>query len=361
VPATGKCARRFVAPFQTMNSLTDQSSPARLERLRAHLCDLQDSIRDALIAARSTVAAQGFAEIAAQTSADTIYQIDRVSEEAITRWFESNWPQDEPVQLEMEGLPDGEVVCFPSGTRVEDTRWKCLLDPIDGTRGLMYDKRSAWSLAALAPQRGQETGLRDIVVAAMTELPTSKAGLGDQVSGVRGCGRAGLVCQRIDLSSGERTSWAPSPSKARDFKHGFAGWARFFPEGKSLLARVEEELWDELYGLGSTVSPLIFDDQYICSGGQFFEILVGHDRMQGDLRPLAYAKLGFDSVLVCHPYDVCTGFLLQEAGGILESPDGTPLDAPLDTTSSVSWMAYANEELALQVRPILSRLRREYL
>jgi len=181
------------------------------------------------------------------------------------------------------------------------------------------------------------------------------------VSGVRGCGREGLVCERINLSNGEHLSWMPSPSKARDFKHGFAGWARFFPEGKSLLARVEEELWDELYGLGSTVSPLIFDDQYISSGGQFFEILVGHDRMQGDLRPLAYAKLGFDSVLVCHPYDVCTFFLLQEAGGVVEAPDGTALDGPLDTTSSVSWMGYANEELALQVRPILARLQREYL
>lgn len=344
-----------------MNHSTSTDDPARLDTLRSALCDLQNSIRDALIAARSTDAAQGFADIAAQTSADTIYAIDRVSEEAITGWFEANWPGGEPVELVMEGLEDGEIVCFPPGTCAQNTKWKCILDPIDGTRGLMYDKRSAWSLAGLAPQRGSDTRLGDICVAAMSELPTSKAGLADQVSGVRGCGRDGLKCERINLSNGERQRWTPSPSRARDFKHGFAGWARFFPEGKSLLARMEEQLWDELYGLGSTVSPLVFDDQYISSGGQFFEILVGHDRMQGDLRPLAYAKLGFDSVLVCHPYDVCTYFLLQEAGGVVEAPDGTALDAPLDTTSSVCWMAYASEELACQVRPILARLQREYL
>ena len=344
-----------------MKHSTESDNPARLEVLRALLCDLQNSIRDALLAARATEAAQGFAQVVAQTSADTIYAIDRVSEEAIVSWSEANWPSSEPVELVMEGLEDGQVVCFPPGTSVENTKWKCLLDPIDGTRGLMYDKRSAWSLAAIAPQRGNDTCLRDICVAAMSELPTSKAGLADQVSGVRGCGRAGLVCERVALSGGASTSWKPTPSRAHDFKHGFAGWARFFPEGKSLLAKVEEELWDELYGLGSTVSPLIFDDQYISSGGQFFEIMAGHDRMQGDLRPLAYAKLGFDSVLVCHPYDVCTYFLLQEAGGIVEAPDGTPLDAPLDTTSPVCWMAYANEELAEQVRPILARLRKKYL
>src|SRR5690606_26364312 len=130
--------------------------------------------------------------------------------------------------------------------------------------------------------------------------------------------------------------------------------------GKSLLAKVEEELWDELYGLGSSTAPLIFDDQYICSGGQFFEILIGHDRMQGDLRPLAYQKLGFGSSLMCHPYDVCTMMLLQEAGGVVEAPDGSTLDALLDVTSPVAWIGFANENLAKQVRPILRRLLGEY-
>jgi hypothetical protein len=97
------------------------------------------------------------------------------------------------------------------------------------------------------------------------------------------------------LRTGQRQPLPLRPSQASDFKHGFASLARFFPEGKSLMAKVEEELWDELYGLGSTSSPLVFDDQYIATGGQIYELLIGHDRMLGDLRPFALKKLGFDS------------------------------------------------------------------
>ena len=142
--------------------------------LRGLLCDLQDSIREVLLAARTQHSTTEFARVAGQTSADTIYAIDRVSEAAIIEWFSHHWPATHPVELVMEGIEEGEGVCFPAGTQVENTKWKCILDPIDGTRGLMYDKRSAWSLAALAPQQGPQTALRDIQIAAMTELPTSK-------------------------------------------------------------------------------------------------------------------------------------------------------------------------------------------
>ena len=330
---------------------------AEAESLRASLCDLQNSIRDALIQERR----DEWALVVGQTSADTIYALDRVSEAAISRWFGAHWPAAEPVELIMEGLEDGEVVTFPPGTPVEATKWKCILDPVDGTRGLMYDKRSAWSLAGLAPQRGAATNLADICVAAMTELPTSKAYLADQVSGVVGCGRDGLVCERVNILNGARESWTPRPSTAGDFRHGFAALARFFPEGKALLSRVEEELWGELVGLGAEASPVVFDDQYISSGGQLFEILVGHDRMQGDLRPLAYAKLGLGSTLVCHPYDICTAFLLREAGGVVEGAAGEELCAPLDTLSAVCWVGFANERLAASVRPVLRRLIETHL
>lgn len=329
------------------------------ERIRALLCHLQDHIRDALIAARDTPQAEQFAAVAAVTDADTIYHIDRVSEAAIEAWFAAHWPADLPVQVVMEGIADGEVVTFPRGTPVGDTHFKCILDPIDGTRNLMYDKRSAWALAAVAPQRGEQTRLRDLTVAAMTELPTRKAWASDQISGVKGCGPRGLVAERIDVRGGTRQPLPLRPSQATDFKHGFASLARFFPEGKTLLAQIEERLWDELYGLGSTASPLVFEDQYITTGGQLYELMIGHDRMLGDLRPLALRKLGFVSSLVCHPYDICTALLLREAGGLVEAPDGGPLDAPLDTTAAVAWMGYANRTLAEQVRPRLTRLLKE--
>jgi len=218
----------------------------------------------------------------------------------------------------------------------------------------MHDKRSAWSLAALAPQRGGRTELRDIVVAAMTELPTSKQGHADQLSAVRG---GGVVAHTVDLAKGRRRRWRPQPSRAEGFEHGFASIARFFPEGKALLGAVEEDLWRALGLHGKDGGQRVFDDQYISTGGQLAELIVGHDRMLGDLRPAAYAKLGFSAAtLCCHPYDICTALIAREAGCVIEAPDGRPLRAPLDTTTPVAWMGYANAGLARQVRPHLRRI-----
>jgi len=62
----------------------------------------------------------------------------------------------------------------------------------------------------------------------------------------------------------------------------------------------------------------------------------------------------------CIPYDVCIAMPLQEAGAVVEAPGGEPLKAPLDTTSPVAWMGYANPVLAGQIRPLLKRLMEEY-
>ncbi len=332
---------------------------SQLGRARLLLCALQDHIRDTLVRERAR-ATTDLAGVAAVTAADTIYQIDKVSEEAILGWFDAHWPKAWPVEVVMEGL-EGEATTFPRGTPVAKTRWKCILDPIDGTRGLMYDKRPAWSLAGLAPQRGARTHLGDIVVAAMTELPTSKQWRADQISVVRGAGPRGIVSEWVDVRARKRGKVRLTPSRAGDFKHGFSSLARFFPDGKALLAGLEEALWADVHHEVPAGTPLVFDDQYISTGGQLYEILVGHDRFVGDIRPLAFAKLGLNSALVCHPYDICTALVAQEAGVIVEAPLGGALKPVLDTTSPVSWVAFANPKLARILRAPLRRLIRERL
>jgi len=205
-------------------------------------------------------------------------------------------------------------------------------------------------LAALAPQRGAETKLSDLFIAAMTELPTTKQWRADQISAVRG---RGIVAESVNVFDNTRAPIKLEPSKASDFRHGFATIVKFFPEGRVLTARLEERLWERICGLGRTHAPLIFDDEYISTGGQFYELLAGHDRMIGDLRPLICKAAGHDSSLVCHPYDACTMLILEEAGVIIESPGGGKVDAPLDTTSAVAWIAFANETLASLARPAL--------
>ncbi len=329
------------------------------EAPRALLSSLGVTVRDqVLAAARLARTTDALATVAAVTSADTIYAIDRVGEEAIAEWFAVNWPADEPVEVVMEGIAEGERLTFPRGTPVETTKWKVIIDPIDGTRGLMYDKRSAWFLAALAPQKGLATSLADVVVASMTEIPTSKQWRSDQVSAVRG---AGVVAESFDLIRRGRVPLSLQPSRASDLRNGFVSVVKFFPEGKVLLARVEEALLQRLGEVGTGVVSMVFDDQYLSSGGQVFELMAGRDRLVVDLRPLAFRALGLASPLACHPYDICTALLLEELGGVVEQPDGSPLDAPLDTTTPVAWVGYANRALAERVRPVLRAVCDELL
>ncbi len=332
---------------------------AFLASARGLLCDLGVAVCGGVIEARRASSAGELGAVAAVTAADTIYAIDRVGEAAIGAWFEANWPATEPVEVVMEGLADGTVLTFPRGMPVAATKWKAILDPIDGTRCLLYDKRPAWSLAALAPQRGAATSLRDIVVAAMTEIPTTKQWRADQVSGVRG--RGVVAVARDLLRGGGPVALELRPSAAGDLQHGFCSLVKFFPEGKALTARLEEMLLARLGETGRGAASPVFDDQYVCSGGQLYELMAGRDRATVDLRPLVFRKLGVASPLACHPYDVCTAMLLVEAGGVVESPDGALLDAPLDTTTPVAWVGYANERLAARMRPVLRELCAELL
>jgi fructose-1,6-bisphosphatase/inositol monophosphatase family enzyme len=308
-----------------------EPDPGDAAGARRLLCELGDHLRDLVVEARAGGAVMD--EVVGATPADTIYGADAITEAALLGWFERRWPG---VEVVSEGL-DGPVA-------VGSPAWTVIVDPVDGTRGLMHDKRSAWSLAAAAPHGGRSG---DIVAAAMTEIPTTKQWAADQLSAVRG---GGVVAERVDVVSGGRRPLAVRPSSATDLEHGFAQLAKFFPAGKAALAAIEEALLERL---GAEV---VFDDQYLASGGQLHELVVGHDRFVADLRPLVAP-----GALACHPYDVCCALVLEEAGGVVTDPWGAPLDVPLDTTTGVAWAGYANRDLAERIGPVLAAVLHEHL
>jgi fructose-1,6-bisphosphatase/inositol monophosphatase family enzyme len=302
--------------------------PTSAEDVRGRLCALGDHIRGVVTGARG----MDMAVVEGVTVADTIYAVDRVADDVLVDWFGEHWPG---VELVTEGLDEPVVI---GG----EAAWTVIVDPIDGTRSFMYDKRPAWCLAAAAPRGGS---LRDVVAAAMTELPVTKQGAADQLSAVRG---GGLVAERIELRDGRRSPLTVRPSAATDLEHGFAGLAKFFPPGKVALARIERALFERLG------SRTVFDDEYLASGGQLHELITGRDRFVADLRPFVAP-----GALACHPYDICTAMLLEEAGGVVTDPLGDPLDLPLDTTTPVAWAGYANPTLAARIGPVLAELVRE--
>lgn len=300
--------------------------------------------------------------VTAVRGGDAIYRIDADVEAVLVAACEV-WAQDGPLVLVAEGISESGEQVFPEGARAEDASFRLIVDPIDGTRGLMYDKRGAWVLSAVAPNWGPATRLRDTVCAVMTELPTSRARYADQLWALRGSGVDGIT---LDLAQEPPTVARPAtlaPSPATDLRHGFASIVKFFPGGKELTVRLEEALFAELMGIPEDGTPLLFDDQYASSGGQLYELMAGHDRFIADLRPLILPRAcaGEQVGRLCaHPYDLCTALIAEEAGVVVTDADGNPLDAPLSVHDNVAWIGYANAELQARIEPVLQRLLREF-
>jgi hypothetical protein len=187
----------------------------------------------------------------------------------------------------------------------------------------------------------------------MTELPTSKMGWGDVLWAIKGQGAHG-VREAITPDIVPAAQDLPLvPSRADTLAHGFATVSNFFPGTKVLASELMERLVRELVGPADVTRATVFDDQYISTGGQFYELIVGHDRFNADLRPTFYRMQGQAEGLCCHPYDCAAMLIAEEAGVILTDERGQPLDGPLDVTTGVSWVAYANAKLRERIEPVL--------
>lgn len=285
---------------------------------------------------------------------DTIYRIDEKGEEVLIEECEA-WGRETPFILVAEGVPGNGWRAFPEGTPIEDATFLLIVDPIDGTREIMYDKRSAWALAAIAPNRGADTTLADVTMAVMTELPTTRHLYGDTLWAVRG---EGAYAERQNLLTGDVETFVPRPSRAATVAHGFASITKFFPGCKVKAAQMEEALFAAVLGDDDGGNPLAFDDQYVSTGGQLYELIVGHDRFNADLRPVFMGAK--TTKLCCHPYDICTEIIAREAGVIVTNEHGAPISSLLDIREPVSWIGYANERIAAQLAPEIKRLLPDY-
>ncbi len=319
--------------------------------LLAPIQDLHRRIRRDVVEACERAAVAALSGIASDDEGDTIYAIDRVAEHVLVGQIEQTIASAEaPVLLVAEGLPGGEVV-VPAGADRRAVRWVIIVDPIDGTRGLMYQKRPGWILTGVAAGPAPRT-LADIELAVQTEIPLVKQHLSDQLWAVAGQGASAL---RVNRLTGESRSLDLHPSTSTTIAHGFAMISRFFPGHRAELAAIDDEVVEALLGPPRPGKAQLFEDQYIATGGQLYELMVGHDRFVADLRPLFERRRAGGAALCCHPYDLCTELIARELGVVITDEGGAPLQAPLDVTSDVGWVGYANETLRGQIEPHLGR------
>lgn len=311
------------------------------------LRDLQVEIRSALRAVMETQAVDLLARAVRDDEGDTIFGIDVEAEELLLRYCEK-WGEEQHFTLVGEGLPT-EGITFGTPGR-GGPPFRLLVDPIDGTRGLMFDKRSGWCLMGCAPDRGSDTLLQDIEVAVMTELPTTRQNISDVIWAVAG---QPAEAERHDIVRNTKMPLRVRPSAAKDLKHGFASVANFFSGGKPLIAELDEAIVNRAMGGWNPEKAEVYSDQYISTGGQLAEVILGRDRFVLDVRPLVYKKMGVESALACRPYDLSSWLVGQQAGCVVCDPFGEPLNAPLDVTTNMSFAFYANRALADLLIPIV--------
>ena len=173
---------------------------------------------------------------------------------------------------------------------------------------------------------------------------------------------AGAHAERWNRLTGEQRPFRLQPSRAPTIAQGYGGLARFFPGARDELATIDDLVIERVLGPAPAGKVHAFEDQYASTGGQLYELVMGHDRWVADLRPLVQPILrtrGHAANLCCHPYDLCTELIGREAGLLVTDAYGNQLATPLDVERDVAWVGYANRAIYTQVEPVLQQVLQE--
>src|SRR5690606_36835683 len=144
----------------------------------------------------------------------------------------------EPIVLVGEGVEQG-AVTVPAGASEDEARRRVIVDPIDGTRGLRFQKRPAWILTAAALNRGADTRLSNIQISIQTEIPLVNQHLYDVYWAIKDGAMQG---ERYDRLNDRRVPFTPRPSTATTLAHGYGTVCSFFASGRDLLGKFADEL-----------------------------------------------------------------------------------------------------------------------
>jgi fructose-1,6-bisphosphatase/inositol monophosphatase family enzyme len=322
-----------------------------MEQLFETICNLHDEIRGRVVRACERQDMDTLTEKQRNRQGDSTYEVGTIGEELLVEYLQE-FARKEPLIFTAEGVTETSHV-LPEGTAPEDARWRVIVDPIDGTNSLAYQKRPGWILTAIAPNRGDDIRLKDVQWAVQTEIPLVKQHLCDQLWAERGSGVKGW---RFDRVSGRQQRLHPRPSGAQTIGGGCIMTNRFFPGMRDILIAIEEETIQKSLGSSAAQQYPCFEDHYASTAGQLYELLIGHDRFNGDLRALVDDQAkdrGLAHRFSCQAYDLATALIAAESGVILTDPSGNPLDASFDAISEVSWVGYANEALRAEIEPTL--------
>ncbi|MCB9913655.1 MAG: hypothetical protein H6828_00740 [Planctomycetes bacterium] len=321
-----------------------------LDELRALCAALRAAARGAVAAGHA--AGNGYAaqRPTGVGAGDVTFALDEAAEAALEAWFERRAARG-PLSVFSEDRgwrhrgPSGALAGFDHGGP------RVVVDPVDGTRHLMADLRSAWTVVAACGPGAGVPRFADVELGLVAELPDSRAARYRVLRARRGAG-ARLELRALDDDA--LLDDAPLAVDADDrADHGYFSVFRYSPAARPALAQIEAAFFERLARHEGADPRSCYDDQYISNGGQLALLALGTYRLIADLRAWLAAR-GAPEVTTSKPYD-CAGALLvaREAGCALSAPEGGPLDFPLDATTPVSFVGWANAATAARLAPHL--------
>ena len=332
-----KTHRAQSLPTQRYEALLDAVRLATRERLAA-----EESVRGLSPAAR----------VAGVGAGDVTYGIDLESEHVVTSWLEK-CAQESPLSVFTEDIG------WRHAGPATDGGWRELdgfdhggpriaIDPIDGTRPLLGDLRSAWTSIAVCPPGLGEPRASDVSLGLLGELPASTTRDWRLIRAELGRGASMERC-----SPNAEDAADPVPLLADDSDrcdHGVFSFFRFTPHQRPAIARVEADFFARIAEAEGADLMHCHDDQYVCNVGQLVHLALGSYRMIADLRSHLSSSSGAP-VVTSKPYDLAAALLVaREAGCVVTEPDGSPLDFPLDATTPLSFVGWANEATAKRLQ-----------
>jgi fructose-1,6-bisphosphatase/inositol monophosphatase family enzyme len=323
------------------------------------LLDLADRIRTAartaLVEAVVSGSLESIARSVGQGAGDVTFGLDVPTERVLDLWLreaaaggplsllteESGWRHMGP---DSAGRPSDLRGFDHGGPRI-------VVDPIDGTRMLMADMRSAWTVIGFASPGNAQPSLSDVSAGVLSEIPDSRGGIWRRMRAVRG---QGCTYEERRLTDGYSLSSRRMSAGADDrADRGFFPFFKYMPDQRPAIATIEAEFLARLAQDEGADVRSCWDDQYISNAGQLALLALGSYRMIADLRAWHAQRHG-RTTLTSKPYDVSGAVLCaQEAGCIVEAVDGGKLDFPLDAKTPVSFVGWANAATRKRLAPHL--------
>ncbi len=305
------------------------------------LCErMRHAARESLLAARRSGDLARAARVVAQGAGDTTYGLDEAAEGALREWArEVARVQPLSVLSELSNFDHG-------GPRI-------VVDPVDGTRNLMTDLRSAWSVVGMAGPGPNVPRQKELVFGMLSEIPDTRAASYRRLSAIRGgpCHfeertfyKGGPIVKPIEVATG---------SDAR-VDHGYFPFFKYMADQRPQIAAIEARFLERIERAEGADVRSCWDDQYISNGGQLALLAQGTYRMLADLRAFLAERRGRPT-LSTKPYDIAGALLCARAAGcVITAVDGSELDFPIDVETPVSWVGWVNEATRARLAPHLA-------